>query len=50
MRGCVDSQLVIPARAKGANPESRNMHNAQLWIPGSLAPRAPRNDGVERVR
>lgn len=38
---------VIPGRRKAANPESRDPAGlfAGLWIPGSLAALAPRNDG-----
>jgi hypothetical protein len=35
---------VIPGPAEGQNPESRTQHFACVWIPGSLAPLAPRND------
>jgi hypothetical protein len=42
-----ESQPVIPGRAEGANPESRaaGQFFVWLWIPGSLAALAPRNDG-----
>ncbi len=37
--------LVIPGRAGGANPESRKkIFGTWLWIPGSRAAHAPRND------
>ena len=39
--------FVIPGRADGANPESRYNLGTCFWIPGSLATRAPRNDGAE---
>ena len=38
------SAFVIPGRAEGANPESRNEFGARIWIPGPLAARASRND------
>jgi hypothetical protein len=41
--------FVIPGRAEGANPESRNKHCACVWIPGPLAARASRNDGGDSV-
>ena len=41
------SLFVIPGRAEGADPESRNSFGARLWIPGSLASLAPRNDGSD---
>jgi hypothetical protein len=50
MRGWVVHAFVIPGRREGPDPESRNMLNVGLWIPGSLALLAPRNDGTERVR
>jgi len=31
---------VIPGRAAGANPESRNEHRVNIWIPGSRLRRA----------
>jgi hypothetical protein len=39
-----ETDVVIPGRTEGANPESSpvGMH---IWIPGSLAALAPRNDG-----
>jgi hypothetical protein len=37
---------VIPGRAEGANPESRKKLGVLLWIPGSRATLAPRNDVV----
>ena len=39
--------FVIPGRAEGANPESRNEFTL-IWIPGPLATRASRNDGGVR--
>jgi hypothetical protein len=36
--------FVIPGRAEGANPESRNRFRERIWIPGPLATRASRND------
>ena len=42
--GAVPTVLVIPGRAEGANPESRNRFGAGIWIPGPLAARASRND------
>jgi len=36
--------FVTPGRAAGASPESSNERGACLWIPGSPAKRAPRND------
>jgi microcin C transport system substrate-binding protein len=45
----VMKKTVIPGRAGGANPESRNQgFGARSWIPGSLAALAPRNDGLTR--
>ena len=41
--------LVIPGRAEGANPESRTRPGACIWIPGSLAPLAPRNDRIGKA-
>ena len=35
---------VIPGRAEGANPESGGAPGICIWIPGSLAALAPRND------
>src|SRR5665811_2188982 len=35
---------VIPGRAEGADPESRCNLRILVWIPGSHAARAPRND------
>jgi hypothetical protein len=32
---------VIPGRAEGADPESRHLRGASVWIPGSLATLAP---------
>ncbi len=37
--------FVIPGRAEGANPESRDSVGIGVWIPGPLAARASRNDG-----
>ena len=37
--------FVIPGRAVGANPESRNEFGAVIWIPGPLAARTSRNAG-----
>jgi len=34
-------ELVIPGRTEGANPESRCMHCADFWIPGSPHSRRP---------
>src|SRR5688572_9681315 len=36
--------VVIPGRPKGPRRESRSTLSASVWIPGSLAPLAPRND------
>jgi hypothetical protein len=36
--------FVIPGAAEGRNPESRSEFGALVWIPGSLAALAPRND------
>ncbi len=41
----VNVPTVIPGCAEGADPESRGgFLGARLWIPGSLAMLAPRND------
>ena len=32
---------VIPGRAAGANPESRNEHRVNIWIPGPALARRP---------
>jgi hypothetical protein len=36
--------LVIPGRAEGADPESRNSRWTHIWIPGSRASLTPLND------
>src|SRR5262245_46884485 len=36
---------VIPGPRAARDPESRDRHGACLWIPGSRASLAPRNDG-----
>ena len=35
---------VIPGRPEGPDPESRCILSVRVWIPGSLAALAPRND------
>src|SRR6185312_11382055 len=42
-------QPVIPGRPAGPNPESRYSFRIRVWIPGSLATLAPRNDEEARV-
>ena len=37
-------KFVIPGRAKGANPGSRNEFSVCIWIPGSRDTRGSRND------
>ena len=39
--------FVIPERAAGADPESRYKLERRVWIPGSRAALAPRNDTEE---
>jgi len=36
-----DTPLVIPGRAEGASPESKNLDFRRLWIPGSALRAAP---------
>src|SRR5215475_5607179 len=38
--------LGIPGTAAGRSPESRTTKGVHIWIPGSLAPLAPRNDAA----
>ena len=49
---CRDRRLTLPMSFRGrarsvANPESRCKFRARVWIPGSRASRAPRNDNGE---
>jgi len=54
--GRIDNSFVIPGCPAGADPEAMNTDLGQdsadprSWVPGSLAPLAPRNDNLVKAR